>query len=119
MNKPIPDYSRFCTAHRVIDGDTIEVLVDLGFRRFSRERIRLAFIDAPEVHGATRADGDAATDFAKQWLATAEAAGPLILLSHKADSFGRWLGSLYHSTTGESLAEALMAAGHAVPYARP
>ena len=112
----IPDYSRFCTVHRVIDGDTMEALVDLGFRRFSRERVRIAYMDAPETHGETRAAGDAATGVAKQWLAVAQNAGPLILVSHKADSFGRWLGTLYSQGTGESLADAMMAAGHAIPY---
>lgn len=34
---------------RVIDGDTIEVLIDLGFSVFSKERIRLDGFNAPEI----------------------------------------------------------------------
>ena len=41
-------YTYFCTIRRVVDGDTIDVLVDLGFSVCIRERVRLAGIDTPE-----------------------------------------------------------------------
>jgi micrococcal nuclease len=111
------NYIRHCTLHRVIDGDTLDVVVDLGFRRFSRERIRLAGIDAPEPKGPTAAQGTEATEFVKEWCAKASDSGPLILDSHRADSFGRWLGSIFNAE-GESLAQALVGSGHAVTYVR-
>lgn len=121
MNRTIPDYLRIATLHRVIDGDTVELMVDLGFRRYSRERIRLLGIDAPEIRGPARLQGLAAMQFASHWFAEAEIAGDRILLvSHRADSFGRWLGSIYRlgpdGELGESLADALMATGHATLY---
>lgn len=100
-------YVRNCTLHRVVDGDTIDVMVDLGFRRYSRERIRLAGIDAPETSGPTREDGESAAEFTKLWCDVAAEQGPLILDSHKKDSFGRWLGSIYRQD-GASLADALI-----------
>ena len=33
---------------RVVDGDTVDVLIDLGFGVFKKERVRLGGIDAPE-----------------------------------------------------------------------
>lgn len=37
------------TVTRVIDGDTIECMVDLGFKNYSKQRIRLQDVDAPEI----------------------------------------------------------------------
>ena len=102
-----------CTLHRVIDGDTIEVMVDLGFKRYSREKVRIAGIDAPERNTQW---GPAATDFTKHWCEDAE----LLLESHKSDSFGRWLGAIYKTNAfgGEirSLAADLLDSGNAIPY---
>ena len=36
---------------RVIDGDTVDMLIDLGFNTFSQQRVRLEGIDAPETRG--------------------------------------------------------------------
>jgi micrococcal nuclease len=116
--RKLPAYIRLCTLHRVVDGDTLDLMVDLGFKRYSRERIRLMGVDTPETHGETREAGDAATAFVIEWCKTCEL--PLVLESHKKDSFGRWLGSLYRQeeggVMGESLADALLAAGHACEY---
>ena len=52
---------------RVIDGDTIEADVDLGFRIRQRQVIRLAGIDAPELRSKDQAERDRAR-IAKLWL---------------------------------------------------
>lgn len=121
MERRIPDYLRLCALHRVVDGDTVEVLVDLGFRRYSREKIRLRGVNAPEPHGETRKQGLAAAAFTQSWFDAIEPQDRLLLESHRADSFGRWLGSIYRldpeGVVGESLADALLAAGHATIYA--
>lgn len=120
MDRRIPDYLRLCAFHRVVDGDTVDVLVDLGFRRYSRERVRIAGIDAPEQHGATRQEGLASTEFVQRWFDSISLHDRFLLDSHRADSFGRWLGSIYRlspdGVVGESLADALVAAGRATVY---
>lgn len=121
MELSIPDYLRLATLHRVIDGDTVELMVDLGFRRYSREKVRLKGVNCPEPRGITREQGLEATEFAWGWFANAELDGDRILLvSHEADSFGRWLGSIYRlnpaGEIGESLADALLESENAVVY---
>jgi micrococcal nuclease len=80
---------------RVVDGDTVDLIIDLGFDTSRKERFRLYGIDAPEMR--TEAGKEA-----KAWLW--EALQPLeaiyvqtIQLSTKAkrDKYGRFLAVLY------------------------
>jgi micrococcal nuclease len=80
---------------RVVDGDTVDLIIDLGFDTLKRERFRLYGIDAPEMRTAAGKE-------AKAWLW--EALQPLeaiyvqtIQLSTKAkrDKYGRFLAVLY------------------------
>ena len=80
---------------RVVDGDTVELMIDLGFDTSRRERFRLYGIDAPEM----RTEAGKA---AKAWLISV--LQPLgfiyvqtIQLSTKAkrDKYGRFLAVLY------------------------
>jgi micrococcal nuclease len=84
---------------RVVDGDTVDLISDLGFDTLKRERFRLYGIDAPELR--TEAGKEA-----KAWLW--EALQPLeaiyvqtIQLSTKAkrDKYGRFLAVLYSDLT--------------------
>jgi micrococcal nuclease len=80
---------------RVVDGDTVDLVIDLGFDTFRHERFRLYGIDAPEMNTQ-------AGKVAKKWLW--DALQPLeaiyvqtIQLSTKAkrDKYGRFLAVLY------------------------
>jgi micrococcal nuclease len=80
---------------RVVDGDTVDLIIDLGFDTLRKERFRLYGIDAPEMNTA---EGKAA----KAWLW--EALQPLEAiyvqtLQHKIkanrDKYGRFLAVLY------------------------
>lgn len=51
------NYTRKAIVKRIIDGDTLDVLVDCGFRRFSYERLRFNRINTPEIRGEEREDG--------------------------------------------------------------
>jgi micrococcal nuclease len=102
----------------VIDGDTVDVQIDLGFKITAYERVRLNNIDAPESYGPTAsARGKAAKDFVIGWMAFAK---ELTLHSLKYDhreKYGRVLGDLYRvNHKGESdpisLGTALRTAGH-------
>jgi len=49
-----PHYTyKVASVDRVVDGDTIDVTVDLGFNVFTKQRLRLSYIDAPELKGGT------------------------------------------------------------------
>lgn len=89
------------------DADTLEVIVDLGFKVSVKVTVRLAHVDCPEK--ATDA-GKAALEFTSGWVASN---GPLFQLTTYStrDRYGRHLARVV-SATGGDLAESLVAAGH-------
>jgi endonuclease YncB( thermonuclease family) len=108
------------TFERVVDGDTIDVRVDAGFRNYRRERVRLLGVNAPESRGPSRDDGQASRVYVETWLQTAEMDTaddhwPLILETSKSDVFGRWLATLWRVSDGECLNIEILQAGYAVP----
>ena len=75
---------------RVVDRDTIDVDVDLGFHLTRRTRLRLLDIDTPER-------GQEGYYEAKEAL-SALLDSDLVIFTEKGDSFGRWLATVYRST---------------------
>lgn len=94
------------TLVRVVDGDTVDLLVDLGFHVLARERFRLVGIDCPEM---PTPEGQAATAFTDRWL---DERPELEVESQREDIYARWLGVIWAG--GENLNAALVASGHAV-----
>ena len=78
---------------RVLDGDTLEVELDLGYRVYSRQHIRLRDVNAPELRvGNPWGDKvrEAIIDVIASWK------GKVEVRSFKDDrSFERWLGDVY------------------------
>jgi micrococcal nuclease len=112
---------------RVVDGDTLDVVTDLGFGLDGMAmRLRLLGVDTPEVTGATAAAGAAATAFTKDWLSfRADADGWILVTTiksrqdrDKADSFGRYLAMVWDMGRTANLNEALITNGFGVPYVR-
>lgn len=104
------------TIIRVIDADTFECDLSLGWHITYRAKVRLAHCNAPEL--STPA-GVAARGWAIHTLGLrADTLGPTVqVTSHSLDKYGRVLGSVvYLDSKGEphDLASALIAAGHAV-----
>jgi len=106
---------------KVVDGDTVDVDIDLGFGVWLRnERVRLAGIDTPESRTSDAIEkvfGQAAKDRLNSLLG-AEA----ILISRISKSgdnvkgkFGRIIGN-FKTKDGEVIADILMNEGHAVAY---
>lgn len=96
---------------RVIDGDTLDTDVDLGFSAHLFQRIRLLGINCPE-HGTPQ--GRAATAYTQAWITEH---GPDFTLRTELDErekFGRVLGTLIAGA--RTLNDDLVAAGHATPY---
>ena len=107
---------------RVIDGDTIEGDIDLGFSvKLDDQRLRLLRVNTPERKGSTRAAGDRAKAFTERWLANHE---NIVIRSRKRDkqhaerdSFGRYLVEVYGDDEGgrqSCLNDALLESGNAV-----
>lgn len=97
----------------VVDGDTVDVLIDFGFRLRQDHRVRLAGIDAPEI-SARGPEGEAARD----WLRLRLPVGtPVELVTEKpADKYGRYLAWVWLPTAEDSVNGQMIAAGHARPY---
>ncbi len=74
---------------RVVDGDTIEVVLDLGFKIFHREILRLRQIDAPEI---TSTDGKKSSEELKKILQNLPF---LIVKTHSRDIYGRYLADVF------------------------
>ena len=108
---------------RVVDGDTIDAEIDLGFDVKIKKRIRFMGINAPESRTKDleeKAKGLAAKDRVKQLL---EGCENITLKSHGVGKFGRCLGEIFldmvdgqDKITIESLNELLIKEGHAKEY---
>ena len=100
---------------RVVDGDTVDVMIDLGFDIWTKQRVRLLGIDAPESRTRDLEEkerGLAATD----WL-TDRIGDEVLTLVTEYDSrgkFGRVLGTFY--LDGVNINEEMIEAGHAEVY---
>ena len=97
---------------RAVDGDTIEVLVDLGLRVSSTIRVRVADINAPELRGAEKELGKAARDWVQNYLA--DETWLLIRTRKDKRSFNRYVADVWRASDGKYLQAATVEAGHAV-----
>jgi micrococcal nuclease len=116
MGPPVnPDYCYRGNVRRVVDGDTVDVAVDLGFYTIAVLRFRLDGINAPELHAqdlGERARGIAARDRLAQMLP----AGALVTLrSMKTEKYGRWLAQVI-AADGTDVAAQLLIEGLAARY---
>lgn len=107
----------------MVDGDTARVSLDLGFHCYHVESLRLAWIDCPELFSGTNRDaGRVAKAFAEAWVTAAylawsesDNAYPFYVRTLKdKQTFNRYIGWIARSDTGDDLADALVASGHAV-----
>ena len=95
----------------VVDGDTMDVRIDLRFDTYLVKRIRLADVDTPEIRGKEKVKGKKVKEIVKEKIEGKEV--ELISLV-KADKFGRCLARIV--IDGEDLAEFLLENGYAKPY---
>lgn len=102
-------YRYKATVVRWVDGDTVDLFVDLGFHHFVKTRFRLYGINTPERGKDLWGE---ATDFAESQAPVGSEV--LIDVYKVADKYGRWLATVY--VDGHSVNEALVASALAVPY---
>ena len=101
---------------KVVDGDTLDAIIDLGFGITKKERIRIAAIDAPETR--TRNLYEKKLGFeAKAWLKKhVEYCDNVIIKTEKEGKYGRILGWLYTDEFSISLNEVMVEKGYAWTY---
>jgi len=105
-------YYKVSKVIKVVDGDTVDVMLDLGFDIHIKCRVRLMGIDAPETRTKDKAEkkrGMASKARLKDLLKDG-----LMLHSHGKGKFGRILGEFY--SCGVNLNAIMVAEGHAKEY---
>jgi micrococcal nuclease len=109
---------------KVLDGDTIDVLIDLGFDLFKKERVRIAGVDTPEKRTRDleeKALGIDATNWLKKKLEdTIAGDGDELTIRTElvggTGKYGRLLGWLYINEDALSLNEQMITEGYAWEY---
>jgi micrococcal nuclease len=108
---------------KVLDGDTIDVVIDLGFDLAKTERVRIAGVDTPEKRTRNleeKALGLDATNWLKEKLNdTIKGEDELVVrteLVGGVGKYGRLLGWLYVGDSDISLNEQMIEEGYAWPY---
>jgi len=114
---------RVIKINRVVDGDTIDVTIDLGFDLHKKERVRVAGVDTPEKRTRNleeKALGVDATAWLKSKLEeTIKGDEELIVrteLKGGVGKYGRLLGWLYVGDSNISLNEQMITEGYAHAY---
>ena len=112
-------YQYKATITRVIDGDTVDCDIDLGFSVIlHKQRIRLYGIDTPESRTRDKVEkkyGLLAKQFLKDFIANAGDKVTIETSKEKRGKFGRILGKLINSE-GECVNDIMCDLGHAVAY---
>ncbi len=103
----------------VVDGDTIDVVIDLGFDISFSSRVRLAGIDTPESRTTDKAEKALGLE-SKEYLKKAiKAAKVVVIKTEKMDSsekYGRILGWVYLDHSSTSINNEMIAKGYAWGY---
>jgi micrococcal nuclease len=103
----------------VVDGDTIDVVIDLGFNVLFEQRVRLAGIDTPESRTSDKTEkalGLEAKEYLKKHI---KAAKNVVIRTEKMDSsekYGRILGWVYLDGDSESINNKMIIDGYAWGY---
>ena len=108
-------YEYKAVVDRVVDGDTIDVTIDLGFSVWKKMRVRMEGINTPESRTRDLEEkkrGLAAKHFLKDLLANHK--NHFILHSHGVGKYGRCLGNLFLGE--QNVNDLLINEGHAVEY---
>jgi len=103
----------------VVDGDTIDVVVDLGFDIMFASRVRLAGIDTPESRTTDKAEkilGLEAKEYLKKQLKDAKSVVIRTEKMNSSEKYGRILGWVYINGESESVNNKMINDGYAWGY---
>jgi micrococcal nuclease len=103
----------------VVDGDTIDVIIDLGFDILFSSRVRLAGIDTPESRTTNKAEkilGLESKDYLKKHLKDAKSVVIKTEKMNSSEKYGRILGWIYINGDTESLNDKMINDGYAWGY---
>tara|TARA_B100000424_G_C22656750_1_gene361591 strand:- start:122 stop:508 length:387 start_codon:yes stop_codon:yes gene_type:complete len=118
MAKEVKKHGYSCKLVRVVDGDTCDAMIDLGFDTWVKKRIRFMGVDTWESRTRDlkeKAKGLAAKRFTKDLLTESDD-GKFSIISHGVGKYGRVLGEIFVKGHEKSVNELLIENGHAYEY---
>ena len=118
MGKQVKKHGYSCKLVRVVDGDTCDALIDLGFDVWIKSRIRFYGVDTWESRTRNleeKKKGLAAKDFVKDLLENSDE-GKFVLKSYGVGKYGRVLADLFVKGNDKSINQLLLENGHAYEY---
>ena len=109
-----PNYRYRAKLGRVVDGDTMDVVIDLGFYVELRERVRLAGIDTPEIYRVKKDSeeykkGIEAKEYVERRLNENE--NEMVIETEKRGKWRRWLATVHLSDSSKTLNDELVENG--------
>ena len=118
MGKEVKKYGYSCKLERVVDGDTCDALIDLGFNTWVKKRIRFKGVDTWECRTRDldeKKKGLAAKAYTKDLLENSDE-GKFVLQSYGVGKYGRVLADLFVKGNDKSINQLLLENGHAYEY---
>jgi len=111
------EYVRKAKVLRVVDADTLDLLVDLGYAVYVKERVRLARVDAWETRGEEREKGLMAKAFVESLLEAADHEVTVRTTKHKG-KYGRYIAEIEVQLELDTvnLSDKLLEGGHGRRY---
>ena len=107
-----PCYVYNALVTKVVDGDTADLDVHLGFKMTAHIRVRFYGINAPETRGKERPLGLQS----KKWVKDLIEGRVITIKTHKTGKYGRWLAELYIPGEEESINDQMVRLGLAREY---
>ncbi len=105
------DYIRNAELIKVVDGDTIEIRIDLGFNAYLVERLRLRLVDAPEMNTPA---GKAWKEWVQNWFKSVRSLY-VKTIKYEQDKYARYLADVVAidltTNTVRNLVEEMLVAG--------
>ena len=110
-------YEYFCEVTRIVDGDTLDVDIDLGFAtKLTKQRIRMLGIDTPESRTRDLEEKSRGLLSKKFLLSSCPIGSTIRLRSHGKGKFGRILGEIFTPEGEVSINKQMCDEGYAVEY---
>lgn len=102
---------------RVVDGDTVDVTLDLGLGVYKKERVRLHGIDTPECRSRDLYEKKLGND-AAEYVRAAFPEGSVVrvVVVEESGKYGRLLADIYRPFDDTSMNQRLVTEGYAFPY---
>jgi micrococcal nuclease len=111
-------YEYKATLDRIIDGDTIDLIIDMGFKITTNQRIRLANINTPETYGQKHDSAEYKAGMkAKNYVIKRFADNENIVkieTTKLTGKYGRYIGVIWFGDSDISLNDELVEKGYAM-----